>query len=599
MSKKKHLQKSNLKSQAFRISLYIRVSTEEQAENPEGSIKNQEMRLREYVKLKNMMEPFGEIVSVYSDPGVSAKDMNRPSFQKMLQAIERREIDLVLVTELSRFSRSTKDFAILQEFLENNDCKFMSIRENFDTSGAAGSMVLNLMASIAEFERRQTAERISHSFLARAKRGLYNGGSLPLGYKVDTSRPGVLIPVPEEVELVKLFFKTFLKEQTLAQTAKVLNEKGIKIPRQVRGSGSVRSKEIRFDSIYRLLKNKAYIGVRVFQSKNGLEEVPATWEPIIDEVTFQRVQKILEANCSRRKTHKNKFPFTLTGIIECKECGEKMSGASATGGTGKRVGYYEHVATRKKESTINYKLLDHKPRRIPALKLEPFVWEEVKNFVFNDEFSSNLLARAKAMQGINEREIKLKEFEQKSKSLDRQISLLAERIANLPEAINPEPLINKLGELQEEQKKIQKEQKYFEAKSNDKGNVISFESLELFRLGLKDLILKAEHDLDLRSKIMKLIVHKIEILTDGFEIHFRVGENHYTTALEENSSNASFFVSFSDGAGKKNPKNKKAPEVLGSGALKSNLKGAQDFLHFHAIARSTRLTNGGPFGCLI
>lgn len=596
MSKKKHLQKSNLKTKGFRISLYIRVSTEEQAENPEGSIKNQEMRLREYVKLKNMMEPFGEVVSVYSDPGVSAKNMNRPSFQKMLQAIERREIDLVLVTELSRFSRSTKDFAILQEFLENNDCKFMSIRENFDTSGAAGSMVLNLMASIAEFERRQTAERISHSFLARAKRGLYNGGSLPLGYKVDPSRPGVLIPIPEEVELVKLFFKTFLKEQTLAQTAKVLNEKGIKIPRQVRGSGSVRSKEIRFDSIYRLLKNKAYIGMRVFQSKSGLEEVPATWEPIIDEVTFNRVQKILEANCSRRKTHKNKFPFTLTGIIECKECGEKMSGASATGGTGKRVGYYEHVATRKKESTINYKLLTHKPRRIPALKIEPLVWEEVKSFVLNDEFSRNLLVRAKAMQGVNEREIKLKEFEQKSKSLDRQISLLAERIAAIPETINPEPLINKLGELQEEQKKILKEQKYFEAKSNDKGNVISFESLELFRLGLKDLILKAEHDLDLRSKIMKLIVHKIEILTDGFEIHFRVGENHYTTALEENSSNASFFVSFSDGAGKKNPKNKKAPEVLGSGALKSNLKGAQDFLHFHAIARSTRLTNGGQRG---
>ena len=114
-------------------------------------------------------------------------------------------------------------------------------------------------------------------------------------------------------------------------------------------------------------------------------------------------------------------------------------------------------------------------------------------------------------------------------------------------------------------------------------------------MGLKDLILKAEHELDLRSKIMKLIVHKIEIIKDGFEIHFRVGENHYTTALEEFSSNASFFVSFSDGAGKKSPKNKKATEVLASEALKSNLKRAQDFLHFHAIARSSRLTNGGLY----
>ena len=153
------------------------------------------MRLREYVKLKNLMEPFGEIASVFSDPGVSAKDMNRPGFQKMLKSIERHEVDLVLLTELSRFSRSTKDFANLQDFLEGNNCKFMSIRENFDTSGAAGSMVLSLMASIAEFEPRQTAERISHSFLARAKRGLYNGGSVPLGYMVDPSKPGTLTVV--------------------------------------------------------------------------------------------------------------------------------------------------------------------------------------------------------------------------------------------------------------------------------------------------------------------------------------------------------------------------------------------------------------------
>lgn len=144
MTKKKLTANSQVKSNGFRIAIYTRVSTEEQAENPEGSIKNQEMRLREYVKLKNMMEPFGEIAVVFSDPGVSAKDMNRPGFQKMLKAIESREVDLVLVTELSRFSRSTKDFANLQDFLEENGCKFMSIRENFDTSGAAGSMVLNL-----------------------------------------------------------------------------------------------------------------------------------------------------------------------------------------------------------------------------------------------------------------------------------------------------------------------------------------------------------------------------------------------------------------------------------------------------------------------
>ena len=52
----------------FKIAIYVRVSTEEQAENPEGSIKNQEQRIREFIKLKNMVEPYGEVTEVFSDP---------------------------------------------------------------------------------------------------------------------------------------------------------------------------------------------------------------------------------------------------------------------------------------------------------------------------------------------------------------------------------------------------------------------------------------------------------------------------------------------------------------------------------------------------
>lgn len=583
---KKRLPKE-IKSSGYRIAIYTRVSTEEQAENPEGSIKNQEQRLREYVKLKNMVEPFGEVVKVFSDPGVSAKDMNRPGFQKMLKSIERREIDLVLVTELSRFSRSTKDFAILQEFLSENNCKFMSLRENFDTSGASGSMVLNLMISIAEFERRQTAERISHSFLARAKRGLYNGGSVPLGYKVDPEKPGTLVPVAEEVEMVKLFFSTFLKEGTLAATAKALNAQGIKIPRQVRGGGSVRGKVVRFDAVYRILRNKAYLGIRVFQTKSGSDEVPAQWEPIIDRVTFDRVQKILEANCSRRKTHNNKFPFTLTGILECKECGEKMSGASATGGTGKRVGYYEHLATRKNESSLSHKLLNHKPRRIPALKIEPAVWDEVKKFVMSDEFVQNLLTRAKAMQGVDDKNSRSKELDLKSKALDRQIALLAERIAKLPEAIDPKPLIDQLGELQQAQSKITEELKTITEPKDDHSKLISFEDLGLFRQGLKELIAKGELDPQMRSKITKLVVYKIEILKDGFEIHFHVGHTHYQRALGDSSPSASFFVS------KTFKKKKPSPGIPAEG-FNFVLADSESKKKIQLCERSTRLTIGGP-----
>ena len=484
-------------SKTFRIAIYTRVSTEEQAENPEGSIKNQELRLREYVNLKNLVEPFGEITEVFSDPGVSAKDMKRPAFQKMLRAIENHEIDLVLVTELSRFSRSTKDFALLQEFLKEHDCKFMSIRENFDTSGAAGSMVLNLMASIAEFERKQTAERVSNSFLARAKRGLYNGGSIPLGYKAGPDKSGTLVVVPEEAELVNLIFKTYLKEKTLAATCKWLTSNKVQIPKEIRGGGNPRAKFLRLENVYRILSNKTYIGVRVFQTKNGLEEVKAVWPAIVEKDIFNKVQKLLKDNCSRRINHENKYPYLLSGITFCKECGERMSGASATSHTGKKFGYYEHLATKKNEAVLEEKLLKHSPRRVPAEKLEIAVWAEVKRFVLDHGFTENLSVKAKTISEKDSGAHESRDLQLKIGVLDRQISVLAERMAKLPEDMDMQPIVNQMKELQAKRLGF-----VAKAKSvNEKVEVqqpLSFKTHEIFKSGLESLILKGENDPKMR-----------------------------------------------------------------------------------------------------
>lgn len=130
----KRMKKSS--STGYKIAIYIRVSTDEQAENPEGSIKNQEERLRDYVKQRNTDSCFGEIVQVFNDPGFSAKDTNRPAFQRMLSMIRSSEVDLVLVTEISRLTRSTKDFALLWDFLKEHGCQFQSLRDNFDTWSA-------------------------------------------------------------------------------------------------------------------------------------------------------------------------------------------------------------------------------------------------------------------------------------------------------------------------------------------------------------------------------------------------------------------------------------------------------------------------------
>ena len=131
-----------IKNNAHKIALYIRVSTEEQAGNPEGSIKSQEQRLRTHVDFQDHDKNFGEVVSVFVDRAKSGKDTKRPELQRLLQAVRKQEVTMVMVTELSRLSRSIRDFCDMWELMRENSCQFQSLREQFDTTSAAGEMVL-------------------------------------------------------------------------------------------------------------------------------------------------------------------------------------------------------------------------------------------------------------------------------------------------------------------------------------------------------------------------------------------------------------------------------------------------------------------------
>jgi len=91
-------------SKHFKIAIYVRVSTEEQAENPEGSIRNQEERLRQTVRYQQDMGKSCEVGGVFIDAGLSAKDMNRPALQRLLKAVREGQVNQVMVTELSRLS---------------------------------------------------------------------------------------------------------------------------------------------------------------------------------------------------------------------------------------------------------------------------------------------------------------------------------------------------------------------------------------------------------------------------------------------------------------------------------------------------------------
>lgn len=527
------MKKINQKRQSgFKIGIYVRVSTEEQAENPEGSIKNQEMRLRDFIKLKNHDSNFGEVAEVFCDPGISAKNMNRPQLQKMLQKIKTGEINLVLVTELSRLTRSTKDFSILWEFMDNHGCKFLSLRDNFDSTTPAGEMIMFTLANFAQFERKQTAERIANAFQARSKRGLWNGGVLPLGYDVDKSKPGHLMVVTSEAEIVRAVFDTFLKEETLSRTGKSLNDKKIELPRKLRNGGGYRSSHFKIDSVHRILKNKAYIGIREYKTKEGFLETNAAWPAIIDPIKFDRVQKLLAKNrYSKKPPSKERYPYTLSGILFCKKCGDRLCGKSAHGNGGK-IGYYEHAWSTKSQACLSKKVFTCEPNRILAKKIEPVVWQDVKRLLLDETYRRQLFTEAQGLKQDQTATRTVEKLKSKLASIDYQIEATAERVSTLPKEMDAKPIYDQILRLQKTKSDLDLELLTAKASAQTKEEPICVDSFEAFTDTLKEIIRKEERP-DAMAAIIRKLLQKIEVTESGIIIHYHVGENHFVREFNE------------------------------------------------------------------
>src|SRR5476649_1275600 len=102
------------------------------------------------------------------------------------------------------------------------------MKEQFDTSTPAGEMMVFNMINLAQFERKQTSERVSLNFHSRAMRGLSNGGPVPLGYEKDPKNPSTYTINEDEATNVREIFRIFLEERTCKRTIVRLEEIGVK-----------------------------------------------------------------------------------------------------------------------------------------------------------------------------------------------------------------------------------------------------------------------------------------------------------------------------------------------------------------------------------
>lgn len=168
----------------MKCAIYTRVSTDNQAEVEFNSCEAQELKIRSFIKSQENMEIF----KVYSDPGFSGASIDRPALREMLNDIKESKINLVISYKIDRLTRSPKDFYQLIELFDKHEVDFLSVTERFDTSTPSGRLLRNIMLTFAQFERELTSERTKDKMIQRAQKGMWNGGTVPFGYKTENKK---------------------------------------------------------------------------------------------------------------------------------------------------------------------------------------------------------------------------------------------------------------------------------------------------------------------------------------------------------------------------------------------------------------------------
>ena len=130
-----------------KVILYSRVSTQQQALSGQ-SIETQIYRLKQYAEMKEYKN-----IIVLTDNGLSAKNMNRPGFMKMIEMVKANEIEAIIVFSLSRFARNVIDTIKTIELLNKHSVAFHSLSESIDTSSAVGRFFVNVLSSLNQLER--------------------------------------------------------------------------------------------------------------------------------------------------------------------------------------------------------------------------------------------------------------------------------------------------------------------------------------------------------------------------------------------------------------------------------------------------------------
>jgi site-specific DNA recombinase len=342
----------------IRCAIYTRKSSDEGLEQDFNSLDAQFEACSAYI-LSQASEGWNVVSTRYDDGGVSGGTLERPALKRLLKDIASGLIDTVVVYKIDRLTRSLLDFAKLVEAFDKADASFVSITQSFNTTTSMGRLTLNMLLSFAQFEREVTAERIRDKISASKAKGMWMGGTPPLGYAADGR---TLKIVDAHAELVRDIYHRYLKLGSVRLLEEQLHADGICVPARKAGTGKVTGggKFLR-GQLYTILDNPIYKG----DIKHGKKTYPGLHQAIIDPGTWEYVQLKRQDNV---RGHRSQYMASHQSLLAGRlfdEQGKPLIAVHANKGP-KRYRYYV-------SQHLHHKTSDAQGWRMPAKEVEGLI----------------------------------------------------------------------------------------------------------------------------------------------------------------------------------------------------------------------------------
>ncbi len=472
------------------VVIYARYSSDRQKET---SIEGQLKECYEYAQRNGY-----NVIDEYIDRALTAKNDKRASFQKMIRDSEKKQFEAVLIYQIDRFARNREDSTLYKAILRRNGVRVISARENI-SEDASGIILESVLEGLAEYYSVELAQKVTRGMNINAEKCLYNGGTIPFGYKVENKR---YVLNNETAPFAKQIFEMYANGKTVKEIIDFLNSKNLKT-----STGA----NFNYSSLHTMLKNKKYIGVYTYKEI----EIPGGVPRIVSDELFNKVQESMEKNKKAPARTKAVVEYLLTTKLFCGHCKELMVGVSGTSSTKKKFCYYSCNKSRKK--------LCNK-KNVGKEYIEDLVVNKCRQLLTDE----TIAMIAKAVVKANENDDSVIEI----KRLEKDIRRLDKEKANLLSSLRQCDIEDVKQDIFNEIRKINDEVEIVNAEiAKVKNNMAVIDEIEVmfFLNALKDGDINS---LRYRKTLIAIFVNQIHLYDDKITYVFNTGNEPVTLPFE-------------------------------------------------------------------